>query len=64
MRQAKVEIRTYSHNSMRVDANVTLLVVVLNVEEVSGLSKAWCLVEVSQIAPQIGIVRNTLLVAL
>ena len=33
----------------RVDLTITLLLVVFNMEEVSGLSKPWCLVEVSQI---------------
>ena len=64
VRQAEVQVRTNSHNPMRVDVTVTLLIVVLNVEEVSGLSKPLCLVEVSQIAPHVRIVHDTLLIAL
>ena len=64
VRQTEVQVGTDSHNSMRVNITVTLLVVALNVEEVSGLSKSWCLIEVSQIAPHVGIVHDTLLIAL
>lgn len=35
-----------------------------NVESVGGVSKAGSLVEVSQVAPQVGVVDDTLLVAL
>ena len=49
---------------MRVDLTMALLVVVFNMEEVSGLSKPWCLVEVSQISPEVRIVHDTLLVTL
>ena len=64
MRQTEVQVRTYSHNPMRIDMQMTLLVMVLDLEEVGGLSKSWCLIEVSQIAPQVRIVNDTLLIAL
>ena len=49
---------------MRVDLTVASLVMVFNMNEVSGLSKPWCLVEVSQISPEVRIVHDTLLVTL
>ena len=47
---------------MRDDLTVALLVVVFIMEEVSGLSKPWCLVEVSP--AEVRIVHDTLLVTL
>jgi len=40
------------------------LVAMFNVEPVGGISKAWSLIEVPQVAPQVGIVHNAFLVAL
>ena len=40
------------------------LVAMFNVEPVGGVSKARSVVEIPQVAPQIGIVHNTFLVAL
>ena len=37
---------------------------VFNMEEVSGLSKPWCLVEVLQVSPEVRTVHNMLLVTL
>ena len=42
----------------------TYLIVVLNVESISGISKSRGLVEISQVAPQVGVVYDTLLVTL
>ena len=42
----------------------TYLIVVLNVESISGVSKSRGLVEISQVAPQVGVVYDTLLVTL
>ena len=42
----------------------TDLIVVLNVESVSCVSKSRGLVEISQVAPQVGVVYDTLLVTL
>ena len=47
-----------------IQAILLYLVVVLDVQAVSGISKARSLVEVPKVAPEIGIVHDTLLVAL
>ena len=43
---------------------MALLVVVFNTEEVSGLFKPWCLVEILQVSSEVRIVYNMLLVTL
>ena len=57
---SKGEIR----NCVKAYLAAMYLIVVLNVCEVGSLSKAWSLVEVSQVWPDIRVVHNPLLVTL
>ena len=64
MRRIKVKVGSYGNNAMRVDMSMTFLIMVFNLEEVSGLFKPRCLVEISQVSPDVGVVHDTLLVTL
>ena len=45
------------------DLCMSYLIVMLNVKEICCVTKAWCLVEVTKIAPKVGIINNSFLVA-
>jgi hypothetical protein len=64
MRCCEVQIWSNGHDTMGIDTGVAPLIVVLNVCQVGGLSKAWSLVEVSHIWPEVGIVYQPLLITL
>lgn len=62
MRCFEVNVWPNCHNAVWITINRLSLIAILNKREVGALSKAWGLVEVSQVWPDVRIVHNTLLI--